>query len=165
MLENGWINLKRLCDLLPNLEYIAIGRYKRSDYGGKSMQILDGYKLNDALINNLLQYNPTTELSITLDKPDESEMSVSTFIAKCRETEKGKIKKQFVVLTGTIGSGMVGSGQPIVWICFNDTPLHQACANGEDELVLQLLNSNDEQVKSSINTQSKYSKATPLFIA
>eukprot|EP01084_Bolivina_argentea_P117550 208744_1 len=68
-------------------------------------------------------------------------------------------------MTGTIGSGMVGSGEPLVWISFNDISLFQACAHDEHEMALQLLQSNDEGVKSSINTATKYTKATPLFIA
>eukprot|EP01084_Bolivina_argentea_P064875 118265_1 len=161
MLENGWINLKRLCDLLPNLEYIAIGRYKRLNL---HRHIQDGIKLDESLIDNLLRYQPKTQIMISLDQPDESEMSISAFIHQCRVVQKDKIKNKFVAMTGTIDSQHVGNGKPLVWISFNDTALHQACANGDHEYISQLLSSDDE-VKSCLNTKSKHTKVTPLFVA
>eukprot|EP01084_Bolivina_argentea_P064872 118261_1 len=104
-------------------------------------------------------------MTISLNKPDESEMSISTFIDQCRAAQKNKIKNQFVAMTGTIDVQHVGNGKPLIWISFNDTRLHQACANGEHELVSQLLSSDDEKVNSCINTKSKYTKATALFVA
>eukprot|EP01084_Bolivina_argentea_P206525 352593_1 len=158
MLENGWINLQRLCNLLPNLEQVKICRLKRTE---KKNKFIDGFKLNEELIDNILQYQPVTELVMLLYKPDECDMSIQSFVAKCRESQKGKIKKQFVVETGTETT----TGTEIIWICFNGTPLHQACTTGEYELVSKLLANDDEDIKQSINKPAKVSNATPLMIA
>eukprot|EP01083_Nonionella_stella_P043259 116727_1 len=154
MLENGWINLERLCILLPNLEVVEIERYKRDGLGRRD-KVMETMPLNEQLIDRFLEYQPLFPIQIIIRKPNESEMSMSSFVAKCRETQKGKMNKAFVVESGTIGLS----------VCFGDTPLHQACTNGEDELVLQLLKRDDEAVKASINKPAHYTKSTPLFIA
>eukprot|EP01083_Nonionella_stella_P043255 116721_1 len=162
MLPNGWINLERLCQLLPNLEVVRIERYKRGNLDITNDKLVESITLNEELIDRFLEYQPQVPISIIIMKPDESQMSLSSFVSKCREMQKGQMNKAFAVETGTTNSD---TDLKCVFVCFGDTPLHQACTNGEDELVSQLLKSDDEAVQSSINQPARYTKATPLFIA
>eukprot|EP01083_Nonionella_stella_P190731 706327_1 len=160
MLENGWINLERLCILLPNLEVVNVERYKRQKHGNN--KLVESIPLNEELIDRFLEYEPPVPIAIIIDKPNESEMSMSSFIGKCRETQKGKINKRFVIEAGTINTDL---NLKCLFVCFGDTPLHQACTHGEDEVVLELLKSDDKAVKESINHPARYTKATPLVVA
>eukprot|EP01083_Nonionella_stella_P043254 116720_1 len=153
MMQNGWINLERLCKLLPNLEAVNLVRYRRNNHGDN--KLVQSIPLSEQLINRFLEYQPRVPIVIIIHKPNQSEMPMSSFIAKCRETQKGKINKTFVV----------ESGPTSCVVCFGDTPLYQACTNGEDELVLKLLKRDDEVVKASINKAARHSNATPLYVA
>eukprot|EP01083_Nonionella_stella_P043258 116725_1 len=162
MLPNGWINLERLCQLLPNLEVVRIERYKRGNLDITNDKLVESITLNEELIDRFLEYEPPVPIAIIIDKPNESEMSMSSFIGKCRETQKGKINKRFVIEAGTINTDL---NLKCLFVCFGDTPLHQACTHGEDEVVLELLKSDDKAVKESINHPARYTKATPLVVA
>eukprot|EP01083_Nonionella_stella_P256196 878368_1 len=154
-----WIHLQRLCELFANLEYIEICRYKIGDKYEEAA-LINGIRLTQSVIDHLLHYQPPKQLVLSLNKPNGVEIPIDVFMEKCRETQKGKIQKQFVCMGEKRKSYLKTTEiEQSIWISFNDSALHQACIDGEEDTVSRLLSRDD------INQPSKYTKMTPLMAA
>eukprot|EP01083_Nonionella_stella_P168240 567423_1 len=160
--DHEWVHLQRLCELFPNLECIEICRYKRGNADANDI-LINGIRLTQSLIDNLSNYHPPKQLVVSFNQPNETELSIASFIAQCRESQKGKIEKQFVCQAGMDEKTVRKSKR--VWICFNDTALHQACIHGEEDIVSRILAGDENTIKGWINRQARYTKMTPLMAA